>query len=150
MYAAGLTLKIENIEKFTQCFESYVNEHITEDQLIPQIDVDSIINLEDIDQKFFNVLSQFAPFGPGNMHPVFVSRDVKDSGRSKIVGKDSTHLKVSIVQNHKVFDGIAFGMGDKYELIKTKKPFDICFTIDKNEFNGRTSLQLSVKDIVVD
>jgi len=150
MYAAGLTLKIENIKEFTKCFESYVNEHITEDQLIPQIDVDSVINLDDIDQKFFNVLNQFAPFGPGNMHPVFVARDVKNSGRSKIVGKDSTHLKVSIVQGTKIVDGIAFGMGDKYELIKDKKPFDICFTIDKNEFNGRTSIQLSVKDIVVD
>ena len=150
MYAAGLTLKTENIEKFTDCFDKFVSEHITEDQLIPRINVDAIINLDDIDQKFFNVLKQFAPFGPGNMHPVFVARDVVDTGGSKIVGKDATHLKISVKQNDAVFNGIAFGMGDKYELIKDKKPFDLCFTIEKNEFMGRTTIQLSVKDIKVD
>ena len=150
MYAAGLTLKTENIEKFTDCFDKFVNEHITEEQLIPRINVDAVINLEDIDQKFFNILRQFAPFGPGNMHPVFVARDVVDTGKSKIVGKDSTHLKISVQQNKIVFNGIAFGMGEKYELIKNKNPFDLCFTIEKNEFMGRTTIQLSVKDIKID
>ena len=150
MYAAGLTLKIENIEKFTDCFDKFVSEHITEDQLIPRINVDAIINLDDIDQKFFNVLKQFAPFGPGNMHPVFVARDVVDTGGSKIVGKDSTHLKISVKQNNTIFNGIAFGMGEKYELIKDKKPFDLCFSIEKNEFMGRTTIQLSVKDIKIE
>ena len=150
MYAAGLTLKTENIEKFTDCFDKFVSEHITEEQLIPRINVDAILSLDDIDQKFFNILRQFAPFGPGNMHPVFVARDVVDTGGSKIVGKDSTHLKISVKQNNAVFNGIAFGMGNKYELIKDKKPFDLCFTIEKNEFMGKINIQLSVKDIKLD
>jgi single-stranded-DNA-specific exonuclease len=147
MYAAGLTLKIENIEEFTSCFEEFVNNTITESQLIPQINVDSVICFKDVDQKFFNILSQFAPFGPGNMHPVFVARDVVDTGKSKVVGKDSTHLKVSFEQDGVVFNGIAFGMSDKYELLKDKKPVDICFTLEENEFMGNVTLQLSIIDI---
>jgi len=150
MYAAGLTFKEENLEKFTECFEKYVSETITDEQLVPQIIVDSIVDLDDIDDKFFRVLKQFAPFGPDNMRPAFVSRDVKDTGYSKIVGKDNTHLKISIRQNNSTFNGIAFGMADKHELIADKSPFDICFNIDENNFMGKTSLQLSVKDIKKD
>jgi len=150
MYAAGLTLKTENIEKFTDCFDKFVSEHITEEQLIPRINIDAVINIDDIDQKFFNILRQFAPFGPGNMQPIFVARDVVDTGESKLVGKDSTHLKISIKQKNMVFNGIAFGMGEKYQLIKNKKSFDLCFTVEKNEFMGKTTIQLSVKDIKIE
>jgi single-stranded-DNA-specific exonuclease len=150
MYAAGLTLKEENLEKFTECFEKYVAETITDEQLVPQIIVDSIVDLDEIDEKFYRILKQFAPFGPDNMRPVFVSRDVKDTGYSKVVGKDETHLKISVKQNSKIFNGIAFGMADKYKLISDKTPFDICFNIDENNFMGKTSLQLSVKDIKKD
>jgi len=150
MYAAGLTLKTENIDKFTDCFDKFVSEHITEEQLIPRINIDAVIDIDDIDQKFFNILRQFAPFGPGNMQPVFVARDVVDTGKSKLVGKDSTHLKISIKQKNMLFNGIAFGMGEKYKLIKNKKSFDLCFTVEENEFMGKTTIQLSVKDIKIE
>lgn len=150
MYAAGLTLKEENLNEFTKCFEEYVTKTITDDQLVPQIIVDSIVNLDEIDDKFFRILEQFAPFGPENMRPVFVSRDVLDTGYSKIVGKDNSHLKISVTQNNAVLNGIAFGMANKLELIQDKSPFDICYNIDENNFMGKTSLQLSVKDIKKD
>lgn len=150
MYAAGLTFKEENLEAFTNCFEKFVSETITEEQLVPQIIVDGVINFDEIDDKFYRVLKQFAPFGPDNMLPVFVSRDVTDTGYSKIVGKDSSHLKVSVRQNTNIFNGIAFGMSNKHELIQDKSPFDICYNIDENNFKGRTTLQLSVKDIKKD
>ncbi len=150
MYAAGLTFKEENLEKFTDCFENYVAKTITEEQLSPQIIIDGIIKLSEIDDKFYKILNQFAPFGPENMTPVFVSRDVVDSGSSKIVGKDNSHLKLSLKQENTILNGIAFGMANKYEIIQQKEPFDVCFNIDENNFMNRTSLQLSIRDIKKD
>jgi single-stranded-DNA-specific exonuclease len=150
MYAAGLTMKTENVEKFVDRFEEVVSETIEDRMLIQQIDIDATLNLEEITPAFFNVLKQFAPFGPGNMSPVFATESVRDTGWSKQVGKNLEHLKIAISQSENGRfgkDGVAFGMGHMYPLIARKIPFDICYSIEENYFNGNVSLQLNVKDI---
>ncbi|MCD4793877.1 MAG: single-stranded-DNA-specific exonuclease RecJ [Bacteroidales bacterium] len=151
-FAAGLSLKVENVEKFSECFEAYVSEHITEEQLIPVVLVDTEINFSDIDRKFYNVMRQMAPFGPENMSPVFLTRNVRDTGASKKVGKNMEHLKLEMVDDDGiVFSGIAFSMApDYFKKISEKEKFSICYSIDKNEFRGETTLQLRVKEIIVD
>ena len=145
-YAAGLTMKKENFDAFCNAFEKQVAATITEEQLTPKITIDTELELANVTTSFYNVMSQMQPFGPKNMQPTFVSKGVVDSGYSKIVGEK--HLKLSITQNSSQnIDGIAFGMGDLHEKIKTKEPFDICYTIEENEWNGRVSLQLKIKDI---
>jgi len=149
MYAAGLTLKIENIPEFQKRFEQYVEDTILPDQLIPQIDIDSQLHLKDITPKFYRILKQFRPFGPGNMKPVFVSSRVFDYGTSKCVGKDRDHLKLEIIEEHSaaIKQGIAFSMGHAIDNIKSNDPFDICYTVEENVYNGVTTLQVMVKDI---
>ncbi|WP_066630104.1 single-stranded-DNA-specific exonuclease RecJ [Labilibacter marinus] len=149
MYAAGLTLKIENIPEFTRRFEEYVSNHITPDQLIPQIEVDEVIGLTDINDKFFRILKQFRPFGPGNLRPVFVTKRVFDYGTSKKVGKDQDHLKVELIEEKSgsIKQGIAFSMGKYLDQLQTGNPFDICYTIEENVYNGRSTLQMMLKDL---
>ncbi|WP_282036135.1 single-stranded-DNA-specific exonuclease RecJ [Saccharicrinis aurantiacus] len=149
MYAAGLTMKIENIPAFQERFEQYVIDHITEDQQIPQIEVDEYIDLSNINEKFYRILKQFRPFGPENLKPVFVSHRVFDYGTSKTVGKDASHLKVELIEEKSgcIKQGIAFSMGDKLEKLQTGNPFDVCFTIEENVYNGRSTLQMMVKDM---
>lgn len=149
MYAAGLTMKIENVPLFMERFEQVVSETILPDQLIPQIDIDSELHLKDITPKFYRILKQFRPYGPGNMNPVFVTRNVFDYGTSKLVGKDKEHLKVELIEEHSaaIKQGIAFSMGDKLHNIKKHGPFDVCYTIDENTYNGVTTIQLMLKDI---
>ena len=151
-FAAGLSLKVENVEKFSECFEAYVSEHITEEQLIPVVLVDTEINFSDIDRKFYNVMRQMAPFGPENMSPVFLTRNVRDTGASKKVGKNMEHLKLEMVDDDGIgFPGIAFSMApDYFKKISEKEKFSICYSIDKNEFRGETTLQLRVKEIIVE
>lgn len=152
MYAAGLSMKLENVEEFTRRFEAYVKENIRPEQLVPQIEVDSVLHLSTITDKFYRLMSQFEPFGPGNNKPVFVSNNVYDLGTSKIIGKDRTHLRLEIIQNHnrETKKGIAFGMADMHEKICSGAPFSICYTIEENEFpEGCKNLQLMVRDIHV-
>ena len=150
MFAAGLTLKKENIEPFRQRFEEYVNNTISEEQLIPRIYVDSEIPFSEISDEFYNGLSQFQPFGPENMSPVFASRNVFDAGSGRMVGSSGEHLKLDLCQESsgtKTFPAIAFGQANHFEYIKSGKPFDICYSIEINEFRGIKSLQLNIKDI---
>ena len=149
MYAAGLSLKEENFAEFRDRFEAYVVENIKPDQLIPQIDIDSILDFKDITPQFFRILAQFGPFGPENMRPVFCTRNVYDYGGSRLVGKDQSHLKLEVIDNNSqsIMPGIGFGMSKYFEYVKSGKPFDICYTIDENVFNGKTNLQLLIKDI---
>ena len=149
MYAAGLTMKIENVPEFMERFEKVVSETILPEQLIPQIDIDSELHLKDITPKFYRILKQFRPFGPGNMNPVFVTRNVFDYGTSKQVGRDQEHLKVELIEEHSaaIKQGIGFSMGDMLEKIKNNGPFDVCYSIDENTFNGVTNIQLMLKDI---
>ena len=151
-YAAGLSLKPENLEEFSRRFEEYVANNIDREELVPELNVDLEIDFSDITPKFVRVLKQFAPFGPGNMAPVFLSRNVVDTGLSRSVG-NKKHLKLTIAQKHTpdlVFAGIAFQKGNDYLRVHSKEPFAICYCIEKNFWQGRTNLQLNVKDIKFD
>jgi len=147
-YAAGLTMLEEQYNNFKHQFEKVVSETIDPQLLIPEISIDMVIELKDITPKLMRILKQFAPFGPGNMTPVFMSENVKDTGYAKGVGAEKAHLKISVVQHdsHKI-DGIGFNMGDKLNLVTGRKPFDVAFTLEENEWQGNKSLQLKLKDI---
>jgi single-stranded-DNA-specific exonuclease len=147
-YAAGLSLKSSNLDEFKKRFEEFVTKTIDETTLIPEIEIDADIGFNELTPKFMRILKQFAPFGPGNMSPVFRTDGVKDTGRSRIVGKN--HLKLELEQENfpgMAFSGIAFQQGDHFEWIKSGKPFSICYHLEENEWQGKVSLQLNVKDI---
>jgi len=148
MYAAGMTLKEESYLNFKNAFEKVVSETIHPDLLTPEISIDAEIDFADISPKLIRILSHFEPFGPQNMSPVFLTKNVKDTGYAKPLGKDNEHLKLFVKQNGS--DGIGaigFGMGNKLELVKNQKPFDIAYHIDENEFNGNVAVQLRLKDL---
>ncbi|MBL0105548.1 MAG: single-stranded-DNA-specific exonuclease RecJ [Bacteroidetes bacterium] len=148
MYAAGLTMKIENIEKFKERFEEIVSSTIEEHMLTQEIEIDSMLRLSEITPSFFNILKQFAPFGPGNMNPVFRSDNVRDTGMSRVVGNN--HLKLNLAEDETTRfgnDGIAFQMGQLFAFISRKIPFDVCYALEENTFNNKTNIQLNVKDI---
>lgn len=147
-YAAGLTLKEENYNAFKQQFENVVKNTIDARLLTPEVTIDTQLNLSDITPKFYRILSQFAPFGPSNMSPVFMSAHLKDTGYGKCVGEDNKHLRITVTQNGapKIVC-IGFGLGDKLNLIENKKEFKAVYSIDENHWQGVTSLQLKLKDI---
>ncbi len=147
-HAAGLTMKIENIEKFADKFEEYVASTITEEQLTPKINIDQKIKLADITPKFYRIMKQFAPFGPGNMSPIYVTESVGDGGYSRIVGQTKEHVKFDVVdeENYRM-DGIGFSMADLFSIVESGNLFNICYSIEENEFNGKVSLQLRVRDV---
>ena len=150
MYAAGLTMRIENIPEFRRRFEEIVTNQITDMQQIQTIEVDAKITLSEITPRFFRILKQFAPFGPHNMTPVFVTEDVFDAGTSRLVGKNEEHLKLDLVEpdvNSGIFPGIAFNQSDKFDLITSGLPFDVCYSITENEYRGKINLQLYIRDI---
>lgn len=145
MYAAGLTLKLENVDKFIKRFEEVVSATIDENLLTPEIVVDDEIQLKDITPSFYNILKQFAPFGPGNMKPVFVTRNLTDTGYSRVVGND--HLKISLKDKDNYSgNGIAFGMAHFEELVRDE-PVDIVYTIEENEWRNVVRIDLMIKDI---
>ncbi len=151
-FAAGLSLKVENVEAFSECFEEYVTKTITPEQLIPVVKVDAELSFSEIDRKFFNIMSQMAPFGPGNMSPVFITKNVRDTGNSRRVGANKDHLKLEVVDKDGiVMPGIAFSFEPEYyeKMSSASKPtFDICYSVNQNEFRGKINLQLSVKEII--
>ena len=146
-YAAGLTLKPENYEAFKSKFEAVVQTSIDPELLEPEITIDTELEFTEITPKFFRILKQLAPFGPKNMKPVFVSRNVRDNGYGKQVGSDKSHLKLSLFQgdNTQTINAIGFGLGNKIDDIHNG--FDVVYTIDENEWNGYKSLQLVLKDL---
>jgi single-stranded-DNA-specific exonuclease len=150
MYAAGLTMKMENLKAFEQRFEEYVNKTITPEQLVPTIEIDAELNFKNIDAKFFRILKQFQPFGPENMSPVFLAEEVVDNGMGRVVGSGGEHLKLELIQEEnplQIFPAIAFSQSQYYKDISKGKQFDICYSIDENEFRGNTTLQLRIRDI---
>lgn len=150
MFAAGLTMKKENVGEFTRRFEKFVTETISDEQLVPRVFVDAELEPGEINDEFFNLLNRFRPYGPDNTAPIFVSRNVCDTGGGKMVGQNGEHLKLAICHESagiKVLPAIAFGLSNKWEFIKTQKPFDICYSIEINEFRGSRSLQLNIRDI---
>ena len=148
MYAAGMTLKEKNYQNFKNAFENEVKNTIHPDLLIPEISVDLEMDFLDIDEKFMRILKQFEPFGPENMTPVFMSKNVVDSGYAKTLGNDAEHLKVFVKQhNSPNFNAIGFGLGKKIDIVKNKHPFDAVYVVEENEWNGNVSLQLQLRDI---
>jgi single-stranded-DNA-specific exonuclease len=147
-YAAGMTLKEENYLAFKTAFEKEVQKTISPELLVPEIEIDAEINLSDITPKLIRVLNQFEPFGPENMTPVFMTKNIKDTGYPKLLGKEEEHLKLFVKQeNSEGFGAIAFFMGNKKASISNQKPFDAVYCIDENEFKGTVTVQLRIKDI---
>ena len=142
--AAGLTMEVGQIDLFRDKFEEVVSSTITPELLIPEIIIDAEITLKDIKQSFYDIIAQMEPFGPENLRPVFLVKNVLDNGWSKIVKEQ--HIRFSIIQDNVNISGIGFGMADKFYLLQQNKPVDIVFTIDINEWNGSTSLQIRVID----
>ncbi|WP_210489845.1 single-stranded-DNA-specific exonuclease RecJ [Rufibacter aurantiacus] len=146
MYAAGLTLPVENVPAFRERFEQIVAETIREEQRVPMVEIDIPLEFHQINQRFFNILRQMEPFGPGNMAPVFMSTCVYDTGSARVVG--DAHLKLRLTQDGETFfDAIAFGMAEYYPRIQKGIPFDVCYAIEENVFRGNVTLQLRIKDI---
>lgn len=147
-YAAGLTLLEEDFENFKAAFERVVSETIEPRLLSPEISIDAEIDLNDITPKFFRILKQFGPFGPGNMTPAFMTQNLMDTGWGKCVGEDKSHLRIVVKQgNSNQLTGIGFGMADKSDIACNGKPFKAVYSIDENEWQGNVSLQLRLKDI---
>ena len=148
MYAAGLTLKAENYVAFKKAFEKVVSETIDPELLLPEISIDLEIDFPQITPKFLRIINQFEPFGPLNMTPIFMSKNINDTGFPKLMGADQSHLKLFVKQNNSQgIAAIGFGMGNKLNLVTNKKPFDAAYCIDENEWNGTVSIQLRLRDI---
>lgn len=148
MYAAGMTLLEENFQAFKEAFEAEVKKTIPDELLIPEIVVDMEIGLNQITDRLIRILQQFEPFGPQNMAPVFLTRNLTDTGFAKTLGENNDHLKLYVRQNNSgQFGGIGFGLGNKYAMVKNGRPFEAVYCIDENEYNGQVKVQLRVKDI---
>jgi single-stranded-DNA-specific exonuclease len=143
-YAAGVSLKTENLAAFTNCFEKVVADTITPDDLIQQIEIDAELPLEKVNANFYNILKQMAPFGPGNMTPVFITKNLKDTGNSKIAGQK--HLKISLKDTqNKTINGIGFDMEPYLKTIKEQENIDMLYSIYENEWNGHVTLEARVR-----
>jgi single-stranded-DNA-specific exonuclease len=148
MYAAGMTIKPENYPAFKEAFEKQVQDTIPENLRVPEIEIDAEINFTDISPKLIRILKQFEPYGPLNMTPVFLTKNITDTGYAKTLGGDDEHLKLFIKQNNSVgITAIGFGIGDKIELTKNHHPFQAVYCIDENEWKGTTTVQLRLKNI---
>jgi single-stranded-DNA-specific exonuclease len=150
MFAAGLTMKKENIKLFKARFEEYVHSTISDEQLVPRIFIDTELSFSEINDDFFKILNKFQPFGPENMSPLFLSKNVFDSGAGRMVGSSGEHLKLDLCQEStgtRTFPAIAFGQANHFEYIKAGNPFDVCYSVEMNEFRGNKTLQLNVRDI---
>ena len=147
-YAAGLTMKVENVEEFKRRFEIYVEENLDPTLTLAQIDIEATIDFRDITHKFFSDLKRFNPFGPDNPRPIFCTRQVYDYGTSKVVGREQEHIKLELVDNksNNVMNGIAFGQSSQARYIKTKQSFDIVYAIEENT-HKRGEVQLQIEDI---
>ena len=147
-YAAGLSMKVENVPEFSRRFEAYVAEHIKDEQTQATLDVDAVLDFKDVNFDFYRQLKRFAPFGPGNERPVFCTFRVYDYGTSKVVGRRQEHIKLELVDNksNTVMNGIAFGQSSQARLIKTKQAFDIVYSIEENT-HKRGDVQLQIEDI---
>lgn len=144
-YAAGMTMAAENVASFQDRFEEVVSSIISDDLLVPEIVIDAEVRLKDLTSSFYNIISQMEPFGPDNVKPVFVVRNVVNTGFSKVV-KD-LHLRLVIIQDDVVFSGIGFNLAGKFSELEGKHPVDVVFTLDVNEWNGSRTLQMKVIDL---
>jgi len=147
-YAVGLSMKVENLKEFKKRFQDYVSEHILPEQTQAILDVEEVIDFKDINKKLLNDLKKFAPHGPFNTKPIFCTRNVYDYGTSKVVGKHQEHIKLELVdsKSSNVMNGIAFGQSAAARYIKSKRSFDIVYTIEENIYK-RGEIQLQIEDI---
>ena len=146
-YAAGLSLKKAQLAAFKTAFEEQVDRTILPEQKTPVISYDIVLPIEEVNHKLYRIVAQMAPYGPKNMRPVFCSKNCLDSGQSKVVGKDQSHLRLSVQTANGPIVGIGFGMANHFEHIKSGEAFDLLYTLDENEWNGSSSLQLKIKAI---
>ncbi|MBO7641361.1 MAG: single-stranded-DNA-specific exonuclease RecJ [Bacteroidales bacterium] len=150
IYAAGLTLKEENLPEFARRIETYVSEHLTPEMSTPVVDVDSKLDFSQITPKFFRILKQFQPFGPGNNSPVFLTEHVYDDGNGRKVGPAAQHLKLELIQEsqpYRQIGAIGFNMAEYFEHIKAGNPIDICYSVVENYYRGNSTIQLRLKDM---
>lgn len=150
VYAAGLTLREENLTEFARRMDAFIAGKITNEMLTPVIDVDVKLDFSQITPRFFRILKQFQPFGPGNTNPIFVTENVYDAGNGRKVGADGVHMKLDLIQESQPYHqiaAIAFNMSGYYDYIKEGNPFDVCYAIVENYYRGSSNLQLRVRDI---
>ena len=148
MFAAGLSMLPQNLPEFKRRFEEYVAAHITDEQQVPVIRVEEELQLSDIDRQFYNVLRHLEPFGPNNPHPLFVTRALINNRYTKRVGKLGEHLKLDLTDRSLAISGIAFGKGEMATFIQNGNAVDVCYSLEQNTYNGVTSLQMKVEDII--
>ena len=150
VYAAGLTLREENLPEFVRRIEEFISTRITQEMLPPFTEIDARLEFSQITPKFFRLLKQFQPFGPGNTNPVFQTENVYDGGKGRKVGADGVHMKLDLIDEKQPFHqipAIAFNMSEYFDYIKAGNPFDICYSIVENYYRGNSTLQLRIKDI---
>lgn len=150
VYAAGLTMKEENLKEFSRRIDKFIGEKITAEMLTPVVNVDAKLDFSQITPKFIRILKQFQPFGPGNGNPVFITEDVYDSGNGRRVGAGGVHMKLDLIQENQPYHqiaAIAFNMSEYYDHIKEGNPFDICYSIVENYYRGSSTIQLRIKDL---
>ncbi len=146
-YAAGLSLRPENLEKFTDCFEKVVSRRITEDMKKPKLKIAGELRFDQINDRLMRILKKMEPYGPGNPRPIFVTRKVRDTGYSRIVGRESNILLLQLEDaSGRIFTGIHYGDAELMARINTRQPFDVAYTVEENNFNGRTTIQLEIRD----
>ncbi|MDR0725415.1 MAG: single-stranded-DNA-specific exonuclease RecJ [Prevotellaceae bacterium] len=149
-YAAGLTMKEANLEQFKERFEQIADEIVTDDMMIPRIEIDDYLDFKQITPKFFRILKQFQPFGPQNMSPVFVTKNVYDNGNGCTVGQDGDHLRLELIQENEPYrhiPAIAFNQSEHFEHLSGGNPADVCYSIAENYYRGIANIQLQIKDI---
>ena len=150
VYAAGLTMKEEHLEEFCKRMNRFVSGNITKQELTPVVDIDARLDFSQITPKFFRILKQFQPFGPGNANPVFLTDDVYDAGNGRKVGAGGVHLKLDLMQEsqpYRQIPAIGFNMAEFYDHIKAGNPIDVCYSIVENFYRGSSTLQLRLKDM---
>ena len=150
MYAAGLTMKEENLSEFIRRFELYVSRTVTSEIMTPQVEIDTKLKFSQITSRFFRVLKQFQPFGPGNLSPVFITENVYDNGNGKKVGQEEDHLKLELIQEddpYRYISAIAFNYSSHFDHMQAGNPVDVCYSIAENYYRGIANIQLRIKDI---
>jgi single-stranded-DNA-specific exonuclease len=148
-FAVGVTIREENLELFKERLEAYADKNMIAEQMVEKLDIDAALTFSEINNKLLSDLKRMSPYGPDNTTPVFCSFGVKDFGTSKLVGKELEHIKLELIDDssENVIQAIAFGMCRFFDDIKAGKLFDICYTIEENNYNNTTTIQLLIRDI---
>ena len=150
VYAAGLTLKEENLEEFARRMDAFIADKMTREIMTPIVDIDARLDFSQITPKFFRILKQFQPFGPGNNNPIFVTENVYDAGNGRKVGAGGAHMKLDLLQESQPYHhipAIAFNMSDHYDHIREGNPMDVCYAIVENYYRGNSTIQLRIRDM---